>query len=53
MVEKIGKEGIGINEAIPQIELSKINNDPRCCGVITPELDENDNGEIFHTRCIY
>ena len=50
MVEKIGKEGIGINEAIPQIELSKINNDPRCCGVITPELDENDNGEKYFTQ---
>ena len=45
MSVKTGKEGISINEAIPMIELCDLNNDPRCCGVITAELDEHNDGE--------
>lgn len=49
-IPKTGKEGIDINEAIPVIELCDLNNDPKCCGVITAETDENNNGEKYFTQ---
>jgi hypothetical protein len=50
MIPKTGKEGITINEAIPQVELCDLNMDKRCCGVITAETDENNNGEKHYRQ---